>query len=228
MSINGFRLPMYIPMTASLSHRVLVTHSAPEALAPITRLILGKLGYAILTPEEFESLAQSMDRVRPDLRIVDERSLGEVPDDDGPTVPIIVLTGRHGTTGVDPRIVGAVRRPAGLHELYRLLQQVLEETPRTTPRVPTHLNARCAKNGLKWTGAVLSLSENGCLLRSPEPLLLGSRIDLSFELPKAGAITLPAEVAYQLVPESGLIFLATLPNDRSAISDFVASSIAAT
>ena len=214
-------------MTAKLSHRVLVTHSAPEALAPITRVILGKLGYAILTPDEFESLAQSMDRVRPDLRIVDERYLGEVPDQDGSAVPIIALTGRHGTTGVDSRIVGAVKRPAGLHELYRLLQQVLEETPRTTPRVPTHLNARCSKNGLEWTGAVLSLSENGCLLRSPEPLLLGSWIDISFTLPKVGAIDLQAEVAYQLVPESGLIFLATLPGDRSAISEFVTDSMAA-
>jgi len=213
-------------MTAQLSHRVLVTHSAPEALAPITRAILGKLGYAILTPEEFETLAQSMDRVRPDLRIVDERSLFDVPDDEGSAVPIIVLTGRHGTTGVDSRIVGAVQRPAGLHELYCLLQQVLEETPRSTPRVPTHLNARCAKNGREWLGAVLSLSENGCLLRSPEPLMLGTRIDLSFNLPKAGSINLQAEVAYQLVPESGLIFLATLPGDRSAISDFVVNSIA--
>jgi hypothetical protein len=123
--------------------------------------------------------------------------------------------------------VGAVKRPAGLHELYRLLQQVLEETPRTTLRVPTHLNARCSKNGLEWTGAVLSLSENGCLLRSPEPLLLGSRIDISFTLPKVGAIDLQAEVAYQLVPESGLIFLATLPGDRSAISEFVTDSMAA-
>ncbi len=213
-------------MVAKLSHRVLVTHSAPDALAPITRVILGKLGYAILTPEEFETLAQSMDRVRPDLRIVDERNLFEVPEDN-PATPIIVLTGRHGPTGMDTRIVGAVKRPAGLHELYRLLQQVLEDAPRTTPRVPTHLNARCSKNGRDWIGAVLSLSENGCLLRSSEPLLLGSRMDLSFELPKAGAINLQAEVAYQLVPESGLIFLATLPTDRSAISEFVMSTIAA-
>ena len=123
--------------------------------------------------------------------------------------------------------MGAVQRPAGLHERYGLVQQVLEETPRTTPRVPTHLNARCARNGREWQGAVLSLSENGCLLRSPEPLTLGSCIDLSFTLPRAGSISLQAEVAYQLVPESGLIFLATLPGDRSAISEFVVSSIAA-
>ena len=64
---------------------------------------------------------------------------GEVPDDDPESLPIVVLTGRHGVTGADQRIVGAIRRPAGMHELYRLIQQVMEETPRSTPRVPTHL-----------------------------------------------------------------------------------------
>ena len=136
------------------------------------------------------------------------------------------------TARAAPRSLSA--RPANARNyrrvtfVYRLLREVLEDTPRTTPRVATHLNAHCSKNGREWKGAVLSLSENGCLLRSPEPLLLGSRIDLSFELPKAGAINLRAEVAYQLVPESGLIFLATLPNDRSAISDFVVNSISST
>ena len=214
-------------MRAKLSHRVIVTHAAPEALAPITRVILGRLGYAILTPEEFEPLAQSMDRIRPDVRIVDERSLAEVPDEDGPSVPIVVLTGSQGTTGVDQRIVGAVKRPAGLHELYRLLQQVLEDKPRTMPRVPTHLAAQCSTNGRDWRGAVLSLSENGCLLRSPEPLLLGTRLDLVFDLPRTGPLNLKAEVAYQLVPESGLIFLATAPGDRAAISSFVVNSLMA-
>ena len=197
-------------MTAALSHRVLVTHAAPEALAAITRGILGKLGYAILTPEEFEPLAQSIDRIRPDLRIVDERSLAEVPDEDGSSVPIIVLTGRHGTAGVDSRIVGAVKRPAGLHELYRLLQQVLEDKPRTSPRVPVHLKARCERGGREWHSSVLSISSNGCLVRSPEPLL-----------PRSGPLCLTAEVAYQLVPDSGLIFHATAPSDREALSSFV-------
>ena len=212
-------------MSATLSHRVLVTHAPPEALAPITRVILGRLGYAILTPEEFEPLAQSMDHARPDLRIVDERSLADVPEEGGPAVPIIVLTGSYGTTGVDSRIVGAVKRPAGLHELYRLIQQVLEDKPRAMPRVPTHLAARCSKSGSEWRGAVLSLSENGCLLRSPEPLLLGSCLDLNFDLPKTGSLHLTAEVAYQLVPESGLIFLATAPTERAAITSFVMDSL---
>jgi hypothetical protein len=210
----------------SLPHRILVTHAQPEALAPMTRLILSRLGYAILTPEEFAPLAQTLERGRPDLRIVDERGLLEVPEDD-PAVPVVVLTGRHGVTGADPRVVGAVRRPAGLHELYRLLQQVLEDKPRSTPRVPTHLPARCRRQGKDWTGAVLSLSENGCLLRSPERLALGTRLALSFELPRSGRLDLDGEVAYQLVPDAGVIFHATAPSHRAAIARFVTQTLAA-
>ncbi|NQZ98092.1 MAG: hypothetical protein HRU01_16395, partial [Myxococcales bacterium] len=54
-----------------------------------------------------------------------------------------------------------------------------------------------------------------------EPLLLGSTVEISFELPRSGPLCLTAEVAYQLVPDSGLIFHATAPSDREALSSFV-------
>jgi hypothetical protein len=191
----------------------------------MTRVILAKLGYVIVTVEEFESLGPEIVRRGPELRIVDERNLADIPEDKGAQVPVVVLTGRHGVTGADPRIVGAVRRPAGMHELYRLIQQVLEETPRTTPRVPTHIVARCQRRGVEWRVAILSLSENGCLLRSPEPLLLGTRIELRFELPHAGPLDLVAETGYQLVPDTGVIFHATSPDDRAAIGLFVKEAL---
>ena len=90
-------------------HRVLLNHAPAEAFAPLTLSMLAKLGYAIVSETEF---AERCDLERPALRIVDERSLAEVPEGAGSTLPIVVLTGRHGVTGVDPRIVGAVRRPA--------------------------------------------------------------------------------------------------------------------
>ncbi len=208
-----------------LPHRLMVVHAAPEAIAPMTRVILAKLGYVIVTAEEFESLGPEVVRRGPELRIVDERNLADIPEDKGAQVPVVVLTGRHGVTGADPRIMGAVRRPAGMHELYRLIQQVLEETPRTTPRVPTHIVARCQRRGVEWKVAILSLSENGCLLRSPEPLLLGTRIELRFDLPHAGPLELAAETAYQLVPDTGVIFHATSPDDRAAIGLFVKEAL---
>ena len=210
----------------TLPQRLLVTHAAPEAYAPMARVILAKLGYQIVEPDEFPAAAAALGLERPHLRLVDERSLADVEEED-PPVPIVVLCGRHGVTGADPRIVGAIRRPAGLHEIYRLVQQVLEDTPRSTPRVATHLAARCRRDGREWRGAVLSLSENGCLLRSPEPLLLGSRIALGFELPRRGAIEVDAEIAYQLVPDLGVVFNATSPGVREAIAGYVAAALTA-
>jgi len=206
-----------------LPQRLLVTHAAPEAYAPMARAILSRLGYRIVEPDEYPAVAAELGLERPHLRLVDERSLADVEDEEDPPVPIVVLCGRHGVTGADPRIVGAIRRPAGLHEIYRLVQQVLEDTPRSTPRVPTHLAARCKRDGREWRGAVLSLSENGCLLRSPEPLLLGSRIALGFELPRSGPVEVDAEIAYQLVPDLGVVFNATSPGVREAIGGFVTS-----
>jgi len=212
--------------TPAMPRRVLVMHAAPEAFAPRTRLLFQKLGYSIVDPDELAVLLASEACGRPDLRIVDERSLGEVPEDPGPQVPIVVLSGRHGVTGADPRIVGAVRRPAGLHELYRLVQQVLEDTPRASPRIPTHLPARCRVGDREWASSVLSLSENGCLIRSSEMPTLGTRLEMSFALPRAGVLRIDAEIAYQLVPDLGIVFNGTSPAVRDAIKSYVQDALA--
>jgi len=204
--------------------RSIATCARAEAFAPRTLSILTKLGYQITSVEEIEARD---DHVHTDLWIVDERRIGEVPDsEDEVAVPIIVLTGRHGVTGADSRVVGAVQRPAGLHELFRLLQQVFEEHPRSTPRVPVHLRAHCRRQERAWPGAMLSLSENGCLLRTPEPLPLGTQVNLSFALPRSGRIELWAETAYQLLPDMGLVFSALAPGDRDAIQRYVVEALA--
>ena len=211
-------------MGAELPQRIILSHAPLEAYATMTRPILAKLGYAILMPEEFEEVAEASGESAPAIRIVDERQLGEVPDD---SIPIVVLTGRHGVTGADPRIVGAIRRPAGMHELYRLIQQVMEVTPRATPRVPTHLPASCLKDGREWRGKVLSLSENGCLLRCAEPMLMGTMFEMIFVLPREGELRLEAEAAYQLVPDHGVIFHALPTSQRNAINRFIVEQLAA-
>ena len=205
--------------------RVLVIHAAPEAFAPTTLQILAKLGYELVEPEAWAQRADDYDR--PDCYLVDERHLGEVEDDGGPSIPIIALTGRHGVTGADPRVLGAIRRPAGIHDLYRVLQQGLEDTPRSTPRAPTHLPARCRRDGREWRTAILSISENGCLMRSPDELLLGARIEVDFELPRDGRIQVQGDVAYQLIPDVGVVFNAAPPRVRQAILHFVGEALSA-
>lgn len=207
---------------AKLPSRCLVSYARPQAYVEFTETILTHLGYRILTASAYEATLpeggeRGVDAPKADILIVDERRIGEIPDSET-GIPIILLTGRHGVTGADPRIAGAIKRPAGLHDLYRLAQQILEDTPRSVPRVATHLMAHCRRHGRDWTSTVLSLSENGCLLRSPEELLLGTELDLVLDLPKFGRVSLRAEVAYQLVPDTGLVFSALVPADRAALS----------
>lgn len=211
---------------AAPPRRVLVSHVGPTAFAPMTRPTLAKLGYAILDAEEFAMVLEEDEYARPDLRLVDERQLGEVGHED-PAVPIVVLSGRLGVTGADPRIVAALRRPAGMHDLYRVVQQVLEDNPRSSPRVPTHLRAHCALEGREWEATVLSLSEDGCLLRSPEPIPLGARLRLRLGLPRHGPLELEGDVAYQLLPDLGIVFNAAPTRVREALAGYLTEALAA-
>jgi hypothetical protein len=212
-------------MPGSNSNRgMILSHAGDEAFIPLTKVMFAKMGYSIFSKEEWGELPPSLAGRRPDLRIVDERRLDEVGADS--EIPLIVLTGRQGVTGADPRMIGAVRQPAALHALYRLIQQALEDVPRSTPRVSTFLPTRCRTRNRGWSATVLTLSENGCLLRSPEPLLLGSELELSLELPGSGAMTTQAEVAYQLGGDFALVFSGSRSALRHAIARFVEQTLA--
>jgi hypothetical protein len=213
-------------MSAELpARRTVVYHAAPQAFVPHALAMMTRLGYRMIAADELGELGD--DAPAPDLRIVDERRLAEVAEEaPEAAVPIIVVGGRDGVTGVDSRILGAVHRPAGLHELYRLFQSILEETPRSTPRVPTHLAAVCRHRADAWRVAMLSLSENGCLIRSPTPLALGACVDLSFTLPGGERIETEAQASYQLVPDLGLVFHGIRSGDRERIAHFVGTVLA--
>lgn len=217
-------------MRAPTPLHTIVCHARPEAFGPSVRILLSRLGYLMWLAEDYDKRSDDdRENDRPALRLVDERRLAEVEDDPGWTpTPVILLTGRHGASGADSRVVGAVRRPAGVHELYRLMQQLLEDHPRSVARVPTHLRVSCTRDGKVWIASILSLSENGCLLRSREPLPLGTQLRLEFELPgqsRQGRVEIEAESAYQLVPDSGLVFSGLDPSERKRIQDFVLSAI---
>lgn len=209
--------------------RTIVCHASKEALGSMTDVILSRLGYQMLLPETFLQLCAADPSLVADLLLVDERRLVETvaaEEDDGErAVPIVLLTGKQGVTDANPRIVGAVKRPAGLHDLYRLLQQVFEDKPRSTPRVATRLFARCQQGDRHWDCHILSMSENGCLIRSSEAIPLGQRIQLEFSLPGSGRLSLEAEATYQLFSDVGLVFNAVPPARRKTLERFVTESI---
>jgi hypothetical protein len=207
--------------------RLILSFALPDTYAPHVRTILGRMGYAIVSREEWEQAEALAARV-PELVIVDERRLSELPQSPpSATLPAILISAQGAPPAGDRRVLGATLRPAGLHALYRLLQQALEATARSCLRVPTQLAVRLRHGRREWQGALLSLSENGCLVRTPEQIALGTELEVAFALPRGGLIQTRAETAYRLVADTGLVFQATPPASRRAIVRFVEQQLAA-
>jgi hypothetical protein len=207
--------------------RLILSLARPEAFVPMARAILGRMGYAIVSLEEWQE-SEALSARGPELAIVEDRRQADLPD--APpfaTLPLILITAKGAPPAEDRRVVGAIVRPAGLHELYRLLQQALEATARSCMRVPTNLPVRLRHAGRELHGSVLSLSENGCLVRTPQPMDLGAELEVAFELPRAGLIETRAESAYQLVHDTGLVFRSTPAASRRAILSFVEGHLVA-
>ncbi|MEB2345058.1 MAG: PilZ domain-containing protein [Deltaproteobacteria bacterium] len=175
----------------------IASHAADSDYAPTSRVLLWKLGYALLPPEEAGS---------PALRVVRDDRLDEVP---APTAePIILLTRARKAKPADPRVVGSVRRPAGLHELYRLFQAATEAHPRAVPRVPCSLAARATvpDDGQRFELRITSLSENGCLVSGERLPALDARLALEIEMPWGERLGGPAVAAYEQGDQLGLVF----------------------
>lgn len=196
-------------------------HAPSRAFAPGARVALRSLGYDLLP-------AQTRRRPsgwQPAARIVTEREFTRLPAEDR-TLPTIVIRGRRGPRLADdePAAFGFAPRPASLRDLYRMLQYALEETPRSVPRTPASLPARCIGSANEWPGAILSISEGGCLLRSKTEA--DERVDLWFALPGEGLVAVKAERAYRQGEHTGFVFREVQEELREAIADYVADSLA--
>jgi hypothetical protein len=217
--------PDAAPAPPAERRHLILSLARPEAYVPMARSILGRIGYPIVSPSEWESTPE-LAAVTPGLCLVDERQL-DAADGELPALPLVVLCGRGRSEIDDRRVRGVVAKPAGLHELYRLFQEALEPVARVHLRALTNLPVRLRREGREWHGALLSLSENGCLVRSAEPVELGAQLEVAFELPRAGRIETKAETSYHLARDTGLVFQATAPASRRAIQGFVEELLAA-
>ena len=198
-----------------------VVHAPSRAFAPGARAALRALGYDLIAGDR---------RRRPKdapaaACIATEREFARLPEEDR-GVPTIVIRGRRGIKVADDghRVVGFAPRPASLRDLYRMLQQALEATPRRVPRTAASLPARCIGRAEEWPGAILSISEGGCLLRSKPQS--DERVDLWFALPGEGLVAVQAERAYQAGEHTGFVFHDVRDELRNAIADYVVDSLA--
>jgi hypothetical protein len=190
--------------------RRVASYAAESDYAPFARAMLWKLGYAVLPPDELET---------PEARIVCESRLVEVAS--LPPLPLILLTDRRPPESGDARVTGSVRRPAGVHPLYQLLQVALEENPRGVPRVPTSLPARASWGTRAYDLVVRSLSQNGCLLAGPKLPALDSQTELAIELPWGEKIEVAAQIAYEQGGSAGAVFQAMTLAEQQRIAKLV-------
>lgn len=209
------------------SPRRIGLHLTEQSLAPQVRIALRNLGYVLidLDREPAERAAQAR------VWLVDEARLDELPrPHERPELRIALLSTEAQIESAPPgdeRVFARVTRPGRLTPVYEMLQTALEGTPRRVPRVPTRLSARCIYDRNRSMGAVLSISEGGCLLRSSEGFDRGAQIDLQFALPQFGLISTPAECRYAEGADVGLAFPETNPETRHRIAHFVTSQLAA-
>jgi hypothetical protein len=75
-------------------------------------------------------------------------------------------------------------------------------------------------------GAVVSLSEKGCLFRTSELLAIDQRLNLLFPLPMGQMVAARARVIGQQGPSVGLIFDDMAPPVREAVAQYVEKRLA--
>jgi hypothetical protein len=185
------------------------------SFAPGVWTALERLGYE-LVPARGRTEA-------PDASIVAAGRLSQLTTE--ATVPIILIGEPQSQGEDDPRVIGVVGPPAELLDLYPLLQSALEEHPRAVPRIPTSLPARSLREGVDTPGAILSLSEKGCFLRSASSLPGFGSLHLQFTLPDLGLIHTRAEPRLEAENEFGLAFEGLPEPSRGAIAEFVTRSL---
>ena len=214
-SIGLFVLPMYSRMPKPHHSRRIEVQVPSRDFSEGVPTALARLGYEFV-PARGRS-------TEPDARIVAAGRLNRLSAE--ATAPIIVFGGRRIVRASDPRVIGLVRRPAKLLDLYRLLQNALETHPRSVPRIATSLPARSLRNGEDAPGAIVSLSERGCLLRSAKSLPGDGSIQLQFALSDLGLIETRAEPRHLAGEETGLAFERLPEASRTAIAGFVTRSL---
>ncbi len=143
-----------------------------------------------------------------------------------PRTPVVLLAGGARVASRDRRVVGIVPRPAMLTDLYPILQRALEDTPRVAARAPTELPGRCTHSDRRWMGAIVSLSERGCLFQTSQSLETTQRLNLLFPLPLGQMVTARARVIGRQGQSVGLAFDDMAPPAREAVAQYVEKRLA--
>lgn len=196
--------------------RVVELRVPRRALGPRVLAALERLGYRIVPAGGGRRRGDAS----PDVVLAAGRDVRRLRGERG-DARVIAVSRRGEELGDGPAPATWVRRPAHLAELYAALQRVLERHPRRTPRISTRLPARCVRGDYDWPGAVVSLSEGGCLLRAARQPAGRAPVRVWFPLPDAGLLEVTARPLYRREGQVGLAFEALGDRARAAIGRHV-------
>ena len=90
----------------------------------------------------------------------------------------------------------------------------------------TQLPGRCTYDNRRSVGAVVSLSEGGCLFRTREPMAIDSPITLVFPLPLGTMVSTPVHVIGQRNECVALAFDGPETPIREAVAQYVEHRLA--
>lgn len=206
--------------TSAVAARATIASGVPtEALEPQAWRALRSLGYEIVPARAPHGRVDQA--IRPDLWLVDEEGLHQVPGEEGAAAPVILLTRQPAPPPANRRVIASLSQGAPFQELYAAIQKAIERTPRRHPRITTTLAARCAYADRIFTGLVISLSEGGCLFRGPDDLPRERQTQLQFPLPDPGLISTQARQVNRRGDNFGFAFQDLSSLSRAAISQYV-------
>ena len=102
-------------MTEKPHPRVILSLAPPQSYVPLARLKLSQAGYSVVSEDRWEAHYGNVRR-SPDLVIVDVERASELSG-----LPGILLYSRGQNVPWAASAIGSIERPAGFHDLYRLV-----------------------------------------------------------------------------------------------------------
>lgn len=179
-----------------------------ELFLELERSFLAESGHRLVTLNSGEVALAELDRIKPDLVLLDLYMPGINGDEvcrrlrrqpRWERLPVIMVTaaGKEDqirqclAAGCDDYLTKPVNKKELLEKVERLLGNV---GVRTEPRAALPLEAQFSIGGATVAASARDISRNGIYIKSPSPLEIGSVVEIGLRLPEGGSLRLLGKV----------------------------------
>lgn len=206
-----------------------------------TTMLLQRFAYSVCNVNTPSEAMEFMSTARPSLVVADAGGDGAGGIEllkrmkNNPhvhAVPVIVLSSSP-TQAMEAECRAAgcrefLKKPPRAEELYRIVQHLVEKTPRRNLRVTTYLKADIGGDPPGGAHYVTVLSEDGMFVLTPRTLPVGTRVPVKLVI-EGRSMMIDAVVLYSYgfgegplkQPGMGMRFERITPEDRAVIKAFV-------